>query len=103
MHPYPLILAQEAGAGSSIQSLLIIPIMLVAMYFLVIRPNRNEEKKRKEMISGLKRGDQVITTSGIHAKVVEFKENNELVVLNIGSDTQVTFDTSSILRKKAEK
>jgi len=100
------LLAQDAGAEagrSTLQSLLIIPIMLLAMYFLVIRPNKNEEKKRKEMITNLKKGDPVVTSSGLHGKVVEFRDNNETVVLNIGSDTQVVFEVSAILRKKAEK
>ncbi len=100
---FSLILAQEAGGDglrSNLQSLMIIPIMLIAMYFLVIRPNRNEEKKRKEMITALKKGDGVVTSSGLHGKVVEFKDNNETVVLNIGNETNVTFETSAILRKK---
>ncbi len=45
-------LPQAAGEGdnSPFTTLLLIPIMLVIMYFLVIRPQRIEEKKRKEMI-----------------------------------------------------
>ena len=41
-----------------------------------------------------------MTTSGIHGKVVEFKDNNESVVLNIAKETNVTFSTSSIVKKK---
>ncbi|TGL48779.1 preprotein translocase subunit YajC [Leptospira kemamanensis] len=96
-----LILAQEEGAKSSLQSLIIIPIMLVAMYFLVILPNKKEEKKRKEMIGNLQKGDTVVTSSGLHGKIVEFKDNNETVVLNVSANTNVTFDTSAILKKKA--
>ncbi|MBL0956211.1 MAG: preprotein translocase subunit YajC [Leptospira sp.] len=96
-----LILAQEEGAKSSLQSLIIIPIMLVAMYFLVILPNKKEEKKRKEMITNLQKGDTVVTSSGLHGKIVEFKDNNETVVLNVAANTNVTFDTSAILKKKA--
>ncbi|EKR64858.1 MULTISPECIES: preprotein translocase subunit YajC [Leptospira] len=95
-------LAQAAGEGdkSPFSTLLLIPIMLVIMYFLVIRPQRNEEKKRKEMIDGLKKGDEVITSSGIHGKVVEIKDNNEVVVLNIAKDTNVSFTASTVLKKK---
>ncbi|MCW7511701.1 preprotein translocase subunit YajC [Leptospira levettii] len=96
-----LILAQEEGAKSSLQSLIIIPIMLVAMYFLVILPNKKEERKRKEMITNLQKGDTVVTSSGLHGKIVEFKDNNETVVLNVAANTNVTFDTSAILKKKA--
>ncbi|WP_201029362.1 preprotein translocase subunit YajC [Leptospira santarosai] len=92
-------LAQAAGEGdkSPFSTLLLI---LVIMYFLVIRPQRNEEKKRKEMIGGLKKGDEVVTSSGIHGKVVEIKDNNEVVVLNIAKDTNVSFTASTVLKKK---
>ncbi|EJO71449.1 preprotein translocase subunit YajC [Leptospira kirschneri] len=97
-------LAQAAGEGdkSPFSTLLLIPIMLVIMYFLVIRPQRNEEKKRKEMIDSLKKGDEVITSSGIHGKVVEIKDNNEVVVLNIAKDTNVSFTASTVLKKKQQ-
>jgi preprotein translocase subunit YajC len=98
------LLAQDAGADStrsSLQSLLIIPIMLVAMYFLVILPNKKEDKKRKDMIAGLQKGDNVITSSGLHGKVVEFKDNNETVVLSISANTNATFETSAVVKKKA--
>ncbi|BDA78417.1 preprotein translocase subunit YajC [Leptospira kobayashii] len=95
--------AQDAGADStksSFQTLLIIPIMLVAMYFLVILPNKKEDKKRKEMIANLQKGDTVVTNSGLHGKIVEFKDNNETVVINISANTNVTFETSAIQKKK---
>ncbi len=96
-----LILAQEADPNKGIfSSLMLIPIMLVVMYFLVIRPQKKEENARREMITNLQKGDSVITQSGIHAKVVEFRDNNETVVLNIAQNTNVVFNTSAILAKK---
>lgn len=94
-------LAQDAGnQSSSLSALILFPIMLVIMYFLVIQPQRKEEKKKQEMIKALVKGDTVITTSGIHGKVVEFKDNNESVVLNVAKETNITFSTSAILKKK---
>jgi len=93
------ILAQNEG-GNPFGTLLLIPIMLIVMYFLVIRPQRKEEKKRKEMIASLTKGDQVITSSGIHGKVVEVRESEGEVVLAIAPNTHVTFSTSTILSKK---
>lgn len=100
------ILAQSTSEGTDnskglITNLLIIPIMMVFLYFFVIRPNRKEEEKRKNMIASLNKGDTVVTTSGIHGKIVEFKDNNESVILNIAKDTNVTFQTSAIILKKA--
>lgn len=95
-----LFIAQAEG-GNPFGTLLLIPIMLVVMYFLVIRPQRNEEKKRKEMIASLTKGDQVITNSGIHGKVVEVRETEGEVVLQIAANTNVTFTSNTILSKKS--
>jgi len=96
-----LFLAQEgADTKSSLSALILFPIMLIIMYFLVIQPQRKEEKNKKAMIQALQKGDTVVTSSGIHGKVVEFKDNNESVVLNIAKDTNVTFTTNSIIKKK---
>lgn len=97
-----MILAQANSQDSSkslFSTLLLIPIMLVIMYFLVIRPQKKEEQKKKEMISALVKGDQVLTNSGIYGKIVDFKENNEVVVLNIAKDTNVSFSASVIAKK----
>ncbi|MDX1959960.1 MAG: preprotein translocase subunit YajC [Leptospiraceae bacterium] len=96
------VLAQDAADGgkSAISSLILIPVMIVMIYFLVIRPQQKEEKKRKEMIASLAKGDSVVTSSGIHGKIIEFRDNNETVVLNISKDTNVTFNSSSIVKKK---
>ena len=92
-------IAQANQGGSIFSSLMLIPIMLVIMYFVVIRPQKAEEKKKKEMIESLKKGDLVVTNGGIHGKIVEFKNNNELVVLNLGKDTNVTFNSSVMTQK----
>ncbi|MCZ8157171.1 MAG: preprotein translocase subunit YajC [Leptospira sp.] len=103
LSPFFLFAQDAAGDStrSSLQSLLIIPIMLVAMYFLVILPNKKEDKKRKEMIAALQKGDSVVTSSGVHGKIVEFKDNNETVVISVSANTNITFETSAILKKKA--
>jgi preprotein translocase subunit YajC len=96
-----LFLAQEgADTKSSLSALILFPIMLVIMYFLVIQPQRKEEKNKKAMIAALVKGDSVVTSSGIHGKVVEFKDNNESVVLNVAKDTNITFSSNTILKKK---
>lgn len=96
-------LAQAAGGQQqkpAVSMFLLVGLMLLFMYFFVIRPSKNEEKKRKEMLDSLAKGDQVITASGIHGKIVEFKDNNESVVLNVARDTNITFTVNSVQKKK---
>ena len=70
------------------------------MYFIVIRPQRREEKKKKAMINSLSKGDKVVTNSGIHGKIVEIKEDGNITVLNIAKDVNVSFSTNVIIQKK---
>lgn len=55
----------EASSGGSLFSFLLLPLMLVAMYFLIIRPNSKRRKDAAKLQSTLEIGDEVITTSGI--------------------------------------
>lgn len=71
--------------GSGGMMMLIMPIAVLGiMYFLMIRPQRKEEAKRKELIAGLKRGDKVTTIGGAMGEVVAVGENH--VELNVGGE-----------------
>ena len=99
----PLVLAQEQPTGDSraIYSYLILIVILIVMtYFISIRPQRQAEEAKKKMIKSLSKGDSVIMFGGIHGKIVEFRDNNETVLVNIAKDTNVLFNSSSIEKKK---
>ena len=59
--------AQAAGGGSSDFLVQLFPLVLifVVFYFLLIRPQQSKMKQQKEMLSGVKRGDRVVTGGGI--------------------------------------
>jgi len=64
-------------------------IMIAAFYFFIIMPQQREEKRRKQIIESLKKGDKVITESGILGSVVEARDNT--VVLEISPGVRVSF------------
>ncbi len=49
-------------------------IMLVTFYFILIRPQSQQRKKQEEMIKALKKGDKIVTSSGILAVVLSVKD-----------------------------
>ena len=59
-------------------------LLLVVMYFLLIRPQRKREKNINEMRSRVQVGDEIITIGGICGKVVKTKE--ESLVIQVGAD-----------------
>jgi len=50
--------------------------MVVIMYWIMIRPQQKETKRREQMIKALKKGDRIVTSSGIVAIVVSIKEKS---------------------------
>jgi preprotein translocase subunit YajC len=72
--------AQTGGGGSALGILQLAPFLLifVIMYFLIIRPQRQQAKRREEMLKAIRRGDTVITTGGIVGKVTKVVDDSEL-------------------------
>src|ERR1700733_6306396 len=70
-----------------------VPIALI-FYFLIIRPQRQQQKKTKEMLDNLKKNDEIITTSGIHGTVAIVKEKT--VVVRVDEGCRLEFDRESI-------
>ena len=65
-------------------SLLPLLILIVAMYFLMIRPQKKKDKEIKEMRNSLQVGDEIVTIGGICGKIVKTKE--ETLVIQVGAD-----------------
>jgi preprotein translocase subunit YajC len=59
-------------------------LLIVIMYFLLIRPQRKREKSVNEMRKGLQVGDEIITIGGICGKIVKTKD--ETIVVQVGAD-----------------
>ncbi len=59
-----------------------IPLILIfaIMYFLLIRPQQKKVKEHQNMVTALRRGDQVVTQGGLIGKVTKVKEENEIEV-----------------------
>ena len=83
--------AAPATAGGAFMSLFvttILPIM-VLYYFFFIYPQGKEKKKRDAMLSGVQRGDRVLTRGGIYGTVADIKDN--ILVLKISENAKVEF------------
>ncbi len=76
--------AQSAAGGASmISSLVIMVLMFVALYFIMIRPQKKKDKAVKDMLAALKVGDRILTIGGIYGTITQVREDQ--VVIAVGA------------------
>ena len=85
-------MARFFGGGMSFPVMM--ALMFAILYFIVIRPQSAERKKLQQRIESLKKGDKVLTTSGMFATVVSIEADR--AILRISEETKVEFSKSAI-------
>ena len=79
--------AEEPSAWGTLISTFLLPILLlVFLYFIMIRPQQKQEKATREMQKSLCVGDEIVTIGGIVGIVLKVNESTETVVIETGSD-----------------
>ena len=78
------------------QFLPLMVIMFAVMYFLIIRPQKQKEKKRLEMITNVRKQDRIVTAGGVHGVVVTVKENDVIIRVDDARDVKIKVDKSAI-------
>lgn len=68
--------------------------MFVIMYFLLIRPQQKRAKAHAKLVSELKTGDKVVTSSGIHGLVANVKEAT--IIVKIADNVKVEMDRAAV-------
>lgn len=74
-------------------------LMILVVWFLLIRPQRKRAKEHTTMLTTLQRGDKVVTNSGIIGTVFGINDAENTVVLKVGDDTKIEFLKASIAGK----
>jgi preprotein translocase subunit YajC len=69
-------------------------LIIVVFYFFMIRPQVKKQKDQKKYVEELKKGDRVVTTAGIHGKIVDIADNTFLV--EVDNNVKIRFDKAAI-------
>ncbi|NOY01071.1 MAG: preprotein translocase subunit YajC [Verrucomicrobia bacterium] len=90
------ILAADAPQESSPFGGILIPmvLMLVMMYFVMIRPQQKKQKEQTSMLDSLKIGDEIITAGGIHGIVSN--KSDRTVTVKVQDGVKIKFEKSSV-------
>lgn len=87
---------QQGGGGimSFLPTVLFFVFMILIMYFFMIRPQQKRQKEHQNMLSSLRKGDKVITSSGIHGTIDDIEDNT--YIIKIADNTKIKLEKSAI-------
>lgn len=96
MHIHSILAAESSGSGAAVQLgiFLLIPI---AMYFLLIRPQRRRQREQASLQSAIGVGDEVMTTSGMYGFITGF--DGDIVWLEVDDNVQIRVARAAVQRK----
>jgi preprotein translocase subunit YajC len=89
------IFSSADSGGSSILSFLFLPLILVAMYFLMIRPQRKRMRAQQDLQKSVEVGQDVVTTSGVFGTITGEDGPNRFW-LEIDDDVQIRIARAAI-------
>ena len=76
--------------------MLMVGIMIAIFYFLIFRPQAKQAREHQSLVSGLKKGDQVVTGSGIHGRVAAVEER--VLSLEVAKGVKIRIDKDKVSR-----
>jgi preprotein translocase subunit YajC len=91
------LVAASSSSGNPIGLLLPFAIMGVAMYFLLIRPQKRRQRETANLQSSIEVGDEIMTTSGVYGFVTSFE--GDIAWVEIDDDVQIRIARQAIQRK----
>ncbi len=89
--------APQGGSGASILLLVgYIAFFVLILYFLMIRPQKKEQKKIQSMIQALEVGDCVLTTSGFYGIVIDITDDTVIVEFGNNKNCRIPMQKTAI-------
>lgn len=92
----------QADPAGGFMSMLPFLAMIVVLYFFMIRPQMNRQKKEKAFQQEMGKGTKVITSSGIHGKIVDVHAADNTVTIETGAG-KIKFERAAISMELSKK
>ncbi len=92
--------AAAQGQGNQYQGIIMLVAMFAIFYFLLIRPQQKRAKQQKELVGGLKAGDNVVTAGGIHGSITAVEDAT--VTIEIAKGVKIKINRGSVTDVKQQ-
>jgi len=86
----------SADVTSMLPSLLMMVAVIAVMYFLMIRPQKKEQKRLVAMLNEMEVGDSVVTTSGFYGIVIDITDEDVIVEFGNNKNSRIPMRKSAI-------
>lgn len=86
----------SAAGGGSMQTVIMLVLMVGVFYFFMIRPQLKKQKEAKSFRESLKAGDAIVTVGGIHGKINAV--NDTTVIIKVESGNTLKIEKSALVR-----
>ncbi len=90
--------AQSDATGSILSMVLIYGVLIFALWFFFMRPQKKEQKRTQEMLSTLENGDIVCTTSGFYGTIIDIQEDMVIVEFGNNRNCRIPMEKSAIAK-----
>ncbi|MDG6235733.1 preprotein translocase subunit YajC [Glaesserella parasuis] len=76
--------------GGGMEMIFILVVFGLIFYFMIYRPQAKRQKQQRELLAGLSKGDEVLTSGGLIGKITKVTADNDNVVIALNDTTEVT-------------
>ncbi len=90
------VLESGAAAGGGFSMIIMLVLMFGVLYFLMIRPQRKEQKRVQEMLNSMEVGDSVITTSGFYGVILDLTDDDVIVEFGNNKNCRIPMRKTAI-------
>jgi preprotein translocase subunit YajC len=87
----------QGGGASPWGTLIMFAAIFAIFYFLLIRPQRKQQKEHEEMVAALQKGDDVVTLGGIIGRIIHVEDDR--VTIKTADDTRLEVERGKVGRK----
>ena len=84
------------GAGAMLSLVLPLAVFFLLMYFMIMRPQKKEQQRVKNMLAAMEVGDTVVTTSGFYGVLINITEEDVIVEFGNNRNCRIPMRKSAI-------
>ena len=86
MHSAISFLTQKGGFEAVLPLIFMVVVFGAVFYFMIVRPQANQEKKQKALLASLAIGDSVLTTAGFYGVIIDMLEEQDIIIVEFGNN-----------------